>query len=448
VDNVRDANYYEPNTPDGQTYIAGFFWSLFNDYFDRNVMTIDAFDWVHRTGANPPDDSGEAAYVACTEEVGGSTPLGTPRPRLYEGVFAHEYQHLLEHYVDPDEVNWINEGLSDWAQSLVGYVDLNVPHDQPGADSHVSCFQGWLEERFGGPENSLTAWGDQGGPEILCDYGAAYSIMQMLHGRYGDEFMTELHRSAPNGLAALDAALTHFVTGKDATQVLHEWAALMALDASAGTSLTGGAQADYTSDELFSEINQGSATLPTEPIAWTSVTDAPGRAGNAVLYSGFGDNRDEAIVKPVSFGAAPSLSFAALWNEEDFWDFGFVQVSTDAGETYQSLTCTDTTTTTDPGALPTAKNNVPGLHGLLGRLEDRDLQRLGARQPVGAAGLPDVQRPEHARLDRRDRSGLLGRRRHRRRRGRECRRRSRQLAVTVGSASGRSLGLDRAARRL
>ncbi|HET8613996.1 MAG TPA: hypothetical protein VFL94_00620, partial [Actinomycetales bacterium] len=45
VDNVRDANYYAPNTPDGQTYIAGFFYSVFNEYTDRNIMTIDAYDW-------------------------------------------------------------------------------------------------------------------------------------------------------------------------------------------------------------------------------------------------------------------------------------------------------------------------------------------------------------------------------------------------------------------
>ena len=38
-----------------------------------------------------------------------------------------------------------------------------------------------------GPENSLTRWGDQGDGEILADYGAAYSMMEMLQGRYGNE---------------------------------------------------------------------------------------------------------------------------------------------------------------------------------------------------------------------------------------------------------------------
>ena len=103
------------------SYIAGFFSSQLNGFFDRNVMTIDAFDWVHRTGANPPD-----------EPVPGDNCTSAPaRPFLYEGVFAHEYQHLLESYEDPDEVNWINEGLSDWAHAL---DRLRQPGDADHAD--------------------------------------------------------------------------------------------------------------------------------------------------------------------------------------------------------------------------------------------------------------------------------------------------------------------------
>ena len=56
VSNVRDANFYSVNNPTGLGYIAGFFSSQVNDFLDRNVMTIDAFDWLHRTGANPPDE--------------------------------------------------------------------------------------------------------------------------------------------------------------------------------------------------------------------------------------------------------------------------------------------------------------------------------------------------------------------------------------------------------
>ena len=186
VDNVRDANFYDPTSPDGQTYIAGFFYSTFNEYADRNVMTIDAYDWLHRTGANPPDDTTDPAYTACAEKIDAPV-LGRSNPYLYEGTFAHEYQHLLEYYADTDEVSWVNEGLSDWAQTLTGYVDPNFPPTDDMADSHIACFQGYLPESYGGPENSLTMWGDQGGPEILCDYGAAYTFFEYLHGQYGGD---------------------------------------------------------------------------------------------------------------------------------------------------------------------------------------------------------------------------------------------------------------------
>ena len=111
ISNVRDANYYAPSTPDGATYIAGFFSSSFNEFYDRNVMTIDSYDWAQRTGANPSPG---------TDGCGNAL---SARPRLYEGTFAHEYQHLLEYYASPGETSWLNEGLSDYAQTIVGYVD-------------------------------------------------------------------------------------------------------------------------------------------------------------------------------------------------------------------------------------------------------------------------------------------------------------------------------------
>src|SRR5687767_12991904 len=56
IDNVRDDNFHDLNNTQGHSYIAGFFSSTINALMDRNVMTIDAFDWLHRTGANPPHE--------------------------------------------------------------------------------------------------------------------------------------------------------------------------------------------------------------------------------------------------------------------------------------------------------------------------------------------------------------------------------------------------------
>lgn len=405
IDNVRDDNYYDLNNTNGYSYIAGFFYSLYDDvYFDRNVMTIDAYDWLHRTGAAPPD-----------EPVPGDNCASKPaRPYLYEGVFAHEYQHLLESDESPGEVNWVNEGLSDWAITLTGYQDPTIPIDEVGYSSHIQCFLGWTEQltlanpnpaEHAGPENSLTAWGDQNDAEseILCDYGAANSIMEYLQGRYGDEFMSALHRDDGVGLEGLGDVLTQFGETLSATDLVHQWAAMMALDGvlDDGASLTGGAAADYTTPTLDATIDwdnddaymtpgappngsdyvrlrgaggaylgagdvtdisfQGAATLPPLPVEWKSVNKAPGRKGNSVLYSGSGPNFDRAIVKSAKVpNKKPRLIFKTRWETEPAWDFGFVQVSTDGGATYQSLGNPDTTSETDPDAIPLVKENVPG----------------------------------------------------------------------------------------
>jgi hypothetical protein len=402
IDNVRDSNFYDYNNSKNNTYIAGFFFSLFNELVDRNVMTIDGYDWIHRTGANPPN-----------EPVPGDNCTSAPaRPFLYEGVFAHEYQHLLEYYEDPDEVNWINEGLSDWAQTLTGYVDPSLPITDQDFDSHIQCFLGYLgtqteanpNPRRGGPENSLTAWQDQGEDEILCDYGAAYTMMEYLHGLYGTDFMTALHTDDGNGLASLDELAA--AQGSDtAADLVHRWAAMAALDGvlDGGATLTGGTEADYQADTLDASINwdethayskpgappngsdyvrlrdaqgnylqaseideiafDGASQLAPLPLQWKVDGDPPQHDSKA-LYSGSGPNFDRSLVRRVYVRKKnPTVSFQTKWNTEESWDFGFVQISTDGGKTYKSLSNRDTTSVTDPGAIPIVKQNVPGFSG-------------------------------------------------------------------------------------
>jgi hypothetical protein len=436
VDNVRDANYYQPSTPDGQTFIAGFFYSVFNNYADRNIMTIDANDWLHRTGATPPDDSADPDYVACAQSQGYTRGYGSPRPHDYEGTFAHEYQHLLESYVDADESSWVNEGLSDYAQSLVGYVDTTLPPTDPDADSHIGCFQGYLPESFGGPENSLTLWQDQGGPEVLCDYGAAYSFMMYLFSHYGEDFMSALHTQPDNGMAGLDKTLDEFGSAKTAQQTVHDWIVTMALDAAIdqGGKVNGGSKTDFTSSSLSSTINwanpqsydspgappngadfvrlgnpdhwlsakeleqisfSGAQALAPAPVEWTVDSTPPAATtadttcgavedgtGATALYAGCGENLDRSIVRQVSVPAGGgTLSFQALWDTEDAWDYGFAQVSTDGGATWTSLATEDTTSEHDPGAVGNVVAELPGLTGDSGewKTETADLSAYAGK---------------------------------------------------------------------
>jgi hypothetical protein len=284
VDNVRDPNFYD--FPNNRTYIAGFFAPIFNFITNRNVMTIDAFDWIHRTGDNPKNEP--------NEDICKSRPA---RPRTYESVFAHEYQHLLHSYTNPNpsplgvpfpsEDLWVNEGLSDMAMTLVGYAHADRTVQETKAESHIFCFEGYGEVKgpanpnpnyCGGPENSLTLWQDQGGQsDILADYGNAWSFMLFLYDRYGTDFISALHRDPKFGLDSLQGLLDQRAHGAKVTDVIHDFQLMNLLDrivSAKGVQLVGADKAAVTSKELNAAANY----------TYRGAFASPGAAPNGVDY--------------------------------------------------------------------------------------------------------------------------------------------------------------------
>ncbi len=379
VDNFRDANFYDTNNANTYPYIAGFYWDLYDYFFNRLVMNVDGWDWLHRTGDDPPNGpSGDP----CTH--------APARPNLYEGTFAHEYQHLLESYADWNEVSWVNEGLSMYAEPATGYGDWTVPVGEVGFSSHVQCFLGWLADpspagpspSVGGPENSLTIWGDQSDSpsEILCEYGAVGTFVGYLAQQYGEDFLSRLHTNRKNGLAGLQDLLDRRAGGVKARKVIARWAAMVAVDAALdeGADLVGSKDDRYRLDLIHGSIDwaneqsyenpgappngsdyvrfmdgsgspvklqgverirfDGADELPTIPVEWT--VDATAGSPPPSLYSGQGDELDRAIVREVTVGAG-ALTFDGRWMTEVGYDYAYVQVSDDAGESYESVACAD-----------------------------------------------------------------------------------------------------------
>jgi len=142
VYNVQDAFYYDC---DETTYTAGYFAPEYIDEAGMNVIVVDAFDWANRIGDQTGNDEGQSD--------------------LYEGVIAHELEHLLMNYSDPGELSWVDEGLADFAIFLNGY-------DVGG--SHLTYHQVFHRE------TSLTRWG--GGLE---NYGASFTWFMYLWEQAG-----------------------------------------------------------------------------------------------------------------------------------------------------------------------------------------------------------------------------------------------------------------------
>jgi hypothetical protein len=159
--NVQDESYYDCAV---NTYTAGYFAPEYITDAGMNVIVLDSFDWANRTGDQTGNEDGQSF--------------------LYEGVIAHELEHLLMNYSDSGELSWVDEGLADMAAFLNGY---------PPAGSHFTYHQVFHRE------TSLTRWG--GGLE---NYGASLSYFLYLWEQAGG-----------NGDGTLDADLEYDGAGGD-----------------------------------------------------------------------------------------------------------------------------------------------------------------------------------------------------------------------------------------
>ncbi len=207
VYNVQDESYYDCSVT---TYTAGYFAPEYIDEAGMNVIVVDAFDWANRIG----DDAA--------------------RPNLYEGVIAHELEHLLMNYSDPGEVSWVDEGLADMAIFLNGY-DIG--------GSHLTYHQVFHRE------TSLTRWG--GGLE---NYGASFTYFLYLweqaggngdgtytadsqyDGKGGDLLIKLIFQNAKDGMEGVQAAIDAYnaqTSGTDlrsAEELFKDWAIAVKLD--------------------------------------------------------------------------------------------------------------------------------------------------------------------------------------------------------------------------
>jgi bacillopeptidase F (M6 metalloprotease family) len=73
---------------------------------------------------------------------------------------------------------------------------------------------------------------------------------------------------------------------------------------------------------------------------------------------------DNAMIRPVAVPtASPTLAFDILWSTEEAFDSVFVQVSTDNGQTWKSLSSPDMVTSLSPAADAKLVQNLPGFNG-------------------------------------------------------------------------------------
>ena len=330
IHNIRDELYYNC---DVTSYIVGYFSASENAENNKNIMHIDSYDWANRTG---PD---------------------AERPYLYEGAFAHEFEHLIHVDQDPDEPSWVDEGLADMAGFFCGYGHPS---------GHIANYLVYH------PMVSLTFWG--GGLE---DYGASYLFALYLYEQFGGaDFISALVQDQANGIEGIENTLAAFGYKETFDEIFDNWTVANYLDDTrkaggkygyesleVGTIDTWGYSIEYAlnnfwglgtpdqapihwSSDWFFGIEPQPYTAHyyrfnnnTEVDVWIDGDDFAGTTANSGTYEWYSDAEAWAWR---SFGqsfdipaSGATLNFMTFYEIESDWDYGYVEVyDQNTGEWY------------------------------------------------------------------------------------------------------------------
>jgi hypothetical protein len=403
--NVQDESYYDCSVT---VYTAGYFAPEYISDAGMNVIVIDSFDWANR--------------------------VGEPR-LLYEGVIAHELEHLLQNYSDPGELSWVDEGLADMA------IFLN---DYPAGGSHLTYHQVFHRE------TSLTRWG--GGLE---NYGASFSYFLYLweqaggngggdlapdltyDGVAGDLLIKLIFQEPADGMEGVQNAIDTFndETGdlRSAEDLFKDWAIAIFLDYE-GSDLFDFANLDFGDPattawtiELANDVfwgNRGQYKGATPPERFQHDPHAPQQTAlpfgtsyetfrkpgptfeltfdgdpTAVIapytgathwYAGYESQNDNLLNVDSAVGAGQTVDFWTWYFIEEGWDYGFVEalvgsdwvtipLVNDAGQTV--------TTNDDPHDNNAEGNGLTGTSGGAYFVDDPVYLHLRGVLPAGTTDL-------------------------------------------------------------
>ena len=296
------------------------------------------------------------------DTMGGA--IGTA---YYEGVLAHEFQHMVHRHMDANEDTWLNEGLSELATLIAGYGP---------SDFTWSFLQA--------PAIQLNTWPEDS-RQRGQHYGAAFLFAAYFYQRYGEEATTTLVSNPANGLTSVEHTLeaiaaTDPTTGAPVT-VVDLFADWLAANLIADSGAYDGRYA-YTLDGMDivppATINEMLAAdgLAREAVApqWgghyryvaggntaqrvrltfsgsesVSIVPVDAYSGQYMWWSNRADDSDSRLTRAFDLSgvSAATLRFWTWYRIENLWDFAYVMVSTDDGVTWTPL-ATGRTTTDDP----------------------------------------------------------------------------------------------------
>ena len=257
----------------------------------------------------------------------------------YLRVLAHELQHLVHWNQDPSEETWVNEGLSELAVTV---ADTPPVSGRPARRA---------------PGVSLVHWplDDQ---NVGAHYGAASLFFHYLAEHYGGEdHLLELVTNPADGVAGVEAYLVAQGVAGGFRRVFGDWVAANFLDQRPGPHGYAGLTVRASTNHKVEGFDQFDAVIPQYAAHYIELTSLEGPvnirfSGPRVTrllptdigekdcwWSNAGDSITSILTAQVDLRGRTEAGLSyEIWHEiEEDWDYGYLQVSTDDGATWQAI---------------------------------------------------------------------------------------------------------------
>ena len=314
------------------------------------VNTFDEIGFFNSVNQYPRtlDDSSNEQEIIFLNM--GQIDFGSP---LYYATVAHEIQHLIHWNLDRNETVWLNEGLSQLGEAYLGFL--------------TSQTNDYLDN----PSVQLNTWGYEG-DVIYRHYAASYIFATYFWEQLGDDAVHDLAASPLNGMASVRQVLQRSRPDLTLERFLADWAVANLLDDRPRDSRYG-----YSTFRIaFPDKEERIRNFPWESVklipqygvhyldiresgtySLTFAADttalllpAAPPSGNRVWFSPSSNDVAASLTRPFDLTLLNSatLEFTAWYDLERDFDFAYVELSTDEGQTWEAIA---------------AKNHVPGIYG-------------------------------------------------------------------------------------
>jgi len=257
----------------------------------------------------------------------------------YNRTLAHELQHAIHWNQDPSDDTWINEGLSELAVTIAGF-DQNL----------VGRF-------LGGPPTSLVNW-----PLLLqgagAHYGASSLFMHYLYEHYATPTGLKPLLSDPkDGIEGINSYLA--ASGFDVTfrDIFGDWVVANLLDEDEGRYAHPSLDARTRVRNIVDYYSDFNSEIPQYSVEYIELKSLPGPMrlsfqGNTETpllpvdpgpegcwWSNSGDSINSTLTRSLDLRGLSSvaLEYELWYSLEELWDYAYLEVSTDEGQTWTIL---------------------------------------------------------------------------------------------------------------